>query len=287
MKKIALLLFSIFTLSLVTSCTSIDDGGATYYDDASLLLNQYDLWEVDHSRTTGSGQDPFIERAITLSFYNGVLYGNNNFSGFGYTGNGYGIDVGIYNLGYNSLTVRHDVYGTFNFQINYIGGNTIQLIDRYNNVSYVLNGYNKAYYDYDYVFYNNIQYFLQEFQGWRKVYTSATGTPNTFDNENFLKFDTQGNIFYSSYDNYNMPINQVYWDYNGIYSIGNTNSFTTKTLTLRYSNNQYEDFYLTVINDNKIKLQHTSGTTYEFEGNGYIQFLRPGYKTTAQLKSGK
>lgn len=284
MKKIAILIFSFFILMIPTSCITTDDFDSPY-QDASLILQQYDLWEIDHSRTTGTGQDPFMERAITQSFINGVLYANNNFSGFGYTGNGYGIDVGIYSLGVNSLNVRHDVYGTFNFQISYLGGNTVQLIDRYNNVSYTLNGYRKAYYDYDYVFYNNIQYFLQEFQGWRKVYTSQAGNVNPFDQENILNFDTQGNLFYSSLDPYNTPINQVFWDYTGTYSITNTNRDNIKNLRLRYDNYGYEDFTLTIINDNTIQLLHTSGTTYEFEGTGYIQFLRPAFKTTAQLKS--
>ena len=284
MKKIAILVFSFFILVIPTSCITSDDL-YTPYQDASVILQQYDLWEIDHSRTSGTGQDPFMERAITQSFINGVLYANNNFSGFGFTGNGFGIDVGIYTLGINTLTVRHDVYGVFNFQISYLGGNTIQLIDRYNNVSYTLNGYNKAYYDYDYVFYNNIQYFLQEFQGWRKVYTSQAGYVNPFDDENILRFDTQGNIFQSSLDPFNTSLNQILWDYTGTYSITNSNRENVKYLRLRYNQNEYEDFTLTVINDTRIRLLHTSGTTYEFEGSGYIQFLRPAYKTTAQLKS--
>lgn len=284
MKKITLILFAIFSL-LITSCTTNDDYYNNVPQDISYVVHDFDLWEVDHTQTTGTGAVPFLDRAITVSFFNGVLYANNNFSGFGYTGNGYGIDVGYYGLSFNTVSVRHDIYGNFNFEIYYVSQNTIQLYDRYNNIRYTLNGYNKAYYNYDYVFYNNIDYFLQEFEAWRKVYTSQVGIPNAFDNENILRFDTQGNIFMSSLDAPNVSIGNIYWDYQGVYDIFNTNNLTAKILRLDYGIDGIEEFYLTVINDNRIRLEHTSGTIYEFEGTGYIQFLRPGYKTTQSLKN--
>ena len=48
-----------------------------------------------------------------------------------------------------------------------------------------------------------------------------------------------------------------------------------KTLTLDYDFFDNEHFELSVINDGTIELFHpASGTFYEFEGRGYIQFLR-------------
>lgn len=282
MKKTFYIVLGILFSLFVSSCTVNDDiiNVPPQNTNDSYILQTYDLWEVDHSKTTGpaSASVPFLDRAITLSFYNGVLYANNNFSGLGYTGNGYGIDVGVYELGYNSVRIDHDFYERIFLEIIYFGQNQIKLYDRNQNLTYTLYGYNKYNYDYDYVFYNNIDYFLQEFSTWRKVYTSAIGALNPFDNENILSFDTQGNIFYSSFDAYNTPESSIIWDYKGVYNVSNTNNLKTKVLRLDYPDG-VEMFNLTVINDNRIRLVHTSGTIYEFEGYGYIQFLRPGLKT--------
>jgi hypothetical protein len=48
-----------------------------------------------------------------------------------------------------------------------------------------------------------------------------------------------------------------------------------KTLFLNYDYYGSEFFQLQVINDARIELFHTaSGTTYEFTGRGYIQFMK-------------
>ena len=38
-----------------------------------------------------------------------------------------------------------------------------------------LNGYQRTTFDYDFVFYDNIHYFLQEYEAWEKTYTSEMG----------------------------------------------------------------------------------------------------------------
>jgi hypothetical protein len=53
-----------------------------------------------------------------------------------------------------------------------------------------------------------------------------------------------------------------------------------KTLTLDYDFLDNEYFELSVINDSKIELFHpASETVYEFEGRGYIQYLKSDDKT--------
>ena len=70
----------------------------------------------------------------------------------------------------------------------------------------------------------------------------------------------------------------IYWDYVGDYSVANVQSYDNlKILTLDYDSWGNEEFELTVINDEKISLYHIdSGTTYEFTGRGFIQYLKPG-----------
>jgi len=66
-------------------------------------------------------------------------------------------------------------------------------LDPYNDTSYFLDGYQRSSFNYDYVFYDNIHYFLQEYEAWEKIYTSNTGALNEFDNENYLQFLSGGN----------------------------------------------------------------------------------------------
>ena len=52
-----------------------------------------------------------------------------------------------------------------------------------------------------------------------------------------------------------------------------------KILTLNYEFGDFEEFELTVVNDQVVNLFHISSqTTYEFTGRGFIQILRNGDK---------
>jgi len=133
-------------------------------------------------------------------------------------------------------------------------------------------------FDYDRLFYDNIHYFLQEYKAWEKVYTSQEGTPNLFDNENFVKFMAGGSddTFKSSQDIPSTNLNSIYWDYTGYYTVYNVSgNYYQKVLQLNYGSNDVENFNLSIINDGRIRLYHiASGTTYEFQGRGFIQYLR-------------
>lgn len=279
MKTIKLLLGFVLAATLFTSCQT-----ETIYEQPPISINQllssYDLWYVDINRTAGHGETPFLQIAFTLSFKNGVLFANNNLVGFGPNGqgNGYGIDVGEYE-GYDMiLDVYHDLDGYQSFDVYQVDFDTIELYNPSNDTSYFLNGYQKSQFDYDFVFYDNIHYFLQEYEAWEKTYVSQTGALNEFDNENYLQFLAGGNDseFRSSQDiNILDPIN-IYWDFTGIYGVGNIGGNThLKTLTLDYDFFDNEFFELSVINDQRIELYHAnSGTTYEFTGRGYLQYMR-------------
>lgn len=52
------------------------------------------------------------------------------------------------------------------------------------NVSYYLEGYQRTNFDYDMLFYENIEYFLQEYDAWERTGISIAGTPNVFDDDN-------------------------------------------------------------------------------------------------------
>ena len=271
--------FALATL-LFTSC-HVDVIDEDYHEVPSVslnqLLNSYDLWYVDINETVGYGQTPFLQKAFTVSFLNGNVYANNNLVGFGSQGNGLGISIGYYDTYDMILDLHHTVDGFSTFDVYQIDSNTIELYNPNNDTSYFLDGYQRSNFDYDFIFYDNIHYFMQEYEAWEKTYTSMVGALNEFDNENFLQFLAGGNdsTFRSSQDNIGTNVNNVYWDFVGDYRIGDiSGEMYLKTLTLDYDYFDNEIFELNVINDGLIELYHsTSGTYYEFEGRGYIQYL--------------
>ncbi|MEM6517528.1 MAG: nicotinic acid mononucleotide adenyltransferase [Bacteroidota bacterium] len=294
MRRFKLLFGFLLTATLLTSCYTeevfITDVNNTNGVSLNQLLSSYELWYVDLNQTLGYGQTPFMEIAFTLSFRNGILYANNNLVGFGNQGNGLGIDVGVYDAYDMILDINHDIDGFQTFDVFQIDNNTIELYNPFNETSYFLNGYQRSNFDYDFVFYDNIHYFLQEYEAWEKVYTSNFGVLNEFDNENYLQFLAGGNdsTFRSSQDANVFNPNTIFWDYTGVYGVGHfSNDLYLKTLTLDYDYFDNEFFELTVINDQRIQLFHTnSGTVYEFVGRGYIQFLRNSDSATIKKTDG-
>ena len=209
------------------------------YEDPGISVNQllgaYELWYVDINQTLGYGETPFLQKAFTISFRNGVVYANNNIVGLGNNGNGFGIDVGEYDAYDMILDVYHDIDGFSTFDVYEIDYNTIELYNPNNDTSYFLEGYQRSNFDYDFVFYDNIHYFLQEYEAWEKTYTSDYGALNEFDNENYLQFLAGGNdsTFRSSQSDFGLGVDNLYWDYTGIYGVGNiTGDAYLKTLTL-------------------------------------------------------
>lgn len=280
MKTLKLLMGFALVATLLTSCYTeviIDDNN---HQTISLnqLLSSYELWYVDINQTVGFGETPFLQIAFTMSFRNGTLYANNNLVGFGSQGGGFGIPVGNYNAYDMILDVVHDIDGFVTFDVFQIDNNTIELYNPNNDTSYFLNGYQRSNFDYDFVFFDNIHYFLQEYEAWEKTYTSQVGAINEFDNENYLQFLPGGNdsMFRSSQDENIGNVDNIYWDYTGIYGVQDvTDNMYLKTLTLDYDFFDNEFFELDVINDGLIELYHpSSGTYYEFEGRGYIQYMR-------------
>lgn len=245
--------------------------------NTALVLESYDLWYVDINETRGNGEVPFLQRAFTISFDRGTVYANNNISGLGKTGNGKGIDVGLYATLAGQVEINHDVDGLWLLDVYALDNNTLEIYDSRSDTSYVLEGYQKSQFDYDMVFYDNIQYVLQEYQVWEKTYTSELGALNEFDNENYLQFfSDDGGYFRSSVDAQGIPLTNIQWDYQGDYQVFDVaNDATLKTLTLDYDFLGNDYFELYVINDNTIELYHvSSGTVYEFTGRGYIQYLK-------------
>jgi hypothetical protein len=287
-------LFLVFTLiaTLFTSCYT-DDFVIDNNSGISLnqLLNSQELWYVDINQTLGSGETPFLNIAFTVSFRNGVLYANNNLVGFGSQGNGFGIDVGVYDAYNNILDVNHDIDGFQSFDVFQIDNNTIELYNPFNDTSYFLNGYQRTNFDYDFVFYDNIHYFLQEYEAWEKTYTSNIGAISEFDQENYLQFLSGANDseFRSSQDVNVSNTNGIEWDYTGIYDVADVSgNMYLKTLTLDYDFFDNENFELSVINDQRIALFHPSSeTVYEFTGRGYIEFLRETNTSVKRIEGNK
>lgn len=279
MRTLKLLFATMFIGITITSCSIvIDEMNDPYYVNLEDVVTAYDLWYIDYNKTTGNGDVPFLSKAFTVSFINGKLYANNNLVGIGTAGNGYGIQIGYYDTYDRILKIDHNLDGFFDIEVIQLSSDRLKLIDNFNNVTYYLEGYQKYNFDYDQIFYDNIEYFLQEYTVWEKSYTSPIGEINEFDNENFLSFTPENlTTFYSSQDNVGTTIDNIYWDYVGGYSVANVQGYDNlKILTLDYDSWGNEEFELTVINDETISLYHIdSDTTYEFKGKEYIQYLKP------------
>ncbi|MFS4484212.1 nicotinic acid mononucleotide adenyltransferase [Hyunsoonleella sp. 2307UL5-6] len=281
MKTVKLLLSLVFVTTLFTSCYTeviVDDFVEQPIINVNQVLNSHDLWYVDINETVGFGEIPFLQKAFTVSFVNGTLFANNNLVGIGSNGDGFGIDVASYNAADMILDVNHDIDGFVTFDVFIEDNKTIELYNPTTDTSYFLEGYQRGNFDYDFVFYDNIHYFLQEYEAWEKIYTSDIGALNEFDNENYLQFLAGGNdaTFRSSQDSFGTNANNLIWDYTGVYGVGDVaGNLNLKTLTLDYDFFDNEFFELTVINDRTIELFHPSSETiYEFEGRGYIQYLK-------------
>lgn len=275
------LLFAILITSITISSCSVSHEEPYYPPTLEEVITYYDLWYIDYNSTTGSGDVPFLSRAFTISFLNGKVFANNNIVEIGYTGNGYGIEIGYYDTYTGRLDIYHNYDGNYHFEVIEKSQNRIELRDNYNRVSYFLDGYEKSTFDFDQVFYDNIEYFLQEYEAWEKTYVSEEGDINDFDNENFLAF-TPENIttFRSSQDEIGTDIGNIYWDFIGDYEVFDVQGYDNlKILTLDYDSYGTEEFELVVITDELIELYHNaSGTTYEFTGRGFIQYLKPDSK---------
>ena len=126
------------------------------------------------------------------------------------------------------------------------------------------------------MFYENIEYFLQEYDAWEKTLTEG-GVVNPFDEENYLGFTSENiTTFYSSQDNFGTQVADINWSYVGGYEVYDVLGFQNlKILTLNYDGGDVEEFELSVVNDGKIRLYNlASEATYDFEGRGYIQYLK-------------
>ena len=72
----------------------------------------------------------------------------------------------------------------------------------------------------------------------------------------------------------------INWKFIGSYIIKDVASVEDlKYLTLNYENGDTEEFDLTVINDEVVRLYNIdSKTTYDFSGVGFIKYLKGGVK---------
>jgi len=280
MKLIKLLLIIIITGTLFSSCTSENE--VPFID----IVSEYDLWYVDYHRTRGNGDIPYISRAFTLSFLDGILYANNNIVAIGNRGDGLGIDVGTYTTFNGILETDHDLEGASDFEITVISSNEIKIYNYRQNVSYYLIGYQMNQFDNDKLFYENIEYFLQEYVAWEKV-SIAGGIPNAFDDENYLEFtpdpQQQTPTFQSSIDSPGKILRNITWDYIGGYEVFDIidnkgqNIEDLKSIELTYEDGDIEEFELSVINDGTIELfNYRSETVYKFSGKGFIHYLKGG-----------
>lgn len=285
-------LLSVFILGslLLTSCVAdviiTDNVVEEHFFNTEEILNSHEIWYVDIERSRIDKEIPFFQKAFTVSFVNGTFFANNNLVGMGQNGNGFGLDVGIYDPIGAYVDIEHDLEGTYTFEVERISANEIKLYEWTTNTVFYLIGYQRNTFDYDLVFYENIHYFLHEYEVWEKIYTSQRGALNEFDEENYLQFlyYGSGDNFRSSRDANGIRLNDLIFDYEGYYEVNDHSSdLYRKTLTLDYDYLGNEFFELTVIDERTIELFHrTSGTTYEFKGRNLLQFKNAEKSKTSQ-----
>lgn len=293
MKTLKFFLIATFSITVLWSC-GYDEVYAPAENNTNIsleqLLGQYELWYVDLESTLGNGQTVFVEMAFTLSFLNGNLYANNNLVGFGERGNGFGIAVGEYDTGGIVLDIFHDLDGHQRFEVYQENVSSIELYNPANDTSYFLDGYQRNEFDYDAVFFENIDYFLQEYKTWENTFTSTQGEETEFDDENYLFFynENSSNLFKSSIDENIGNADQIQWDYTGSYTVEPISGSDSKQLSLDYDFYDPDFFELSVINDELIKLYHpNSGKIYEYSGRSYITFMRTSESGKADQKDRK
>lgn len=289
MRTLKTIIAVLFISVTVSSCSVVVDDNPRYVS-LEQVVNAYDIWYIDYNKTEGNGDVAFLSKAFTISFINGKVFANNNLVGLGSNGNGYGVQIGYYDTYDGYLKIDHNYDGYFDFDIIQISSDRIKLRDNYNKVTYYLEGYQKYKFDFDKVFYDNIEYFLQEYDAWEKTYVSNTGKLNEFDNENFIAFTPENlTTFYSSKDKNGTNIANIFWDYVGGYDVANVQGYDNlKILTLHYDSWGNEEFELSVINDGKIELYHIdSGTTYEFTGKGMIYYKKSSETEDAVSNEGR
>ncbi|HFS68023.1 MAG TPA: hypothetical protein ENK67_07415 [Flavobacteriia bacterium] len=286
MKTIRITLFALLFSFTFTSCI-VEENTPIYLDNEvnngislDQLLQSKDLWYVNINQTYGNGDVRFLSLAFTLSFRNGNIYANNNIVGIGNVGNGLGDQIGYYSTNQTILEIDHDIDGFMDFEVIQTSNNHIKLKSFNQNVTYQLTGYNLNEFNFDVVFYDNIEFFLQEYMAWEKTATLG-GVTNQMDNENFLAFIPENqNTFLSSQDQVGTNLEDVIWDYDGNYEVFDVQGYDdVKVLELHYAEYGVEEFELTVENDQKIILYHyDSDTTYEFEGLDQIIYKKQSLK---------
>lgn len=270
---------------LASSCTTtvIIEDPAIEETDARSILSGKDLWYIDIHASSGEESENFMQIAFTLTFDRGTVMANNNLRGIGDTGNGLGIPVGFYTISGNHIEVEHQIDGLKQMRIEVADHNKIVLVDLHSGASYTLYGYDLNEFDFQELFYDNLHYFLQEYELWEKTLVSEEGAVNDFDAENFLRFFdiNTTRVFESSTDHKSVDINNIYWDYSGAYQVYDiAGEPYVKTLTLDYEipGNDYFEIY--VLNKSTIELFHPpSGTVYEFTGRLPVQYLKSSKET--------
>ncbi len=293
MNRFKLLFTLLIAVGVLSSCVFVSEdrivtdipveGGISLNE----LISSYDLWYVDYHRTEGNGDVPFVSKTFTLSFFNGRMYANNNIVDVGMTGDGFGLQVGRYGVFNTVLETQHSLDGNYDFEVIQLSSNEIRIDYLSQNVSYYLVGYQRDRFDYDKLFYDNIEYFLQEYVAWERI-DSEGGVPNAFDREHYLQFTPQDDVtFYSSQDPFGINIDRIAWDFVGLYEVANVrDTDNLKILTLNYEEGDTEVFELRVINSETVALYHiNSETTYTFAGRGFIRYLRNNGNRTSKTSS--
>lgn len=266
-------LLLLFLITILVGCNH-------FYEPDVIVVNQrpvrestsqkvfsQDLWILQESN---GAVVPFIDRAFTISMSGGDLYANNNIFRLGAIGDGYGDRIGSVSFYKDLLELNHQQEGLFAFYVDRINVNTIRLTEIDTGVFYVFTGYRLNHFNFDQLFFENLEFLLQEFQAWENTQT-LNGVSNRFDQENYIQFQPNG-VFRTSIDPNGLSIDRVLWKYTGTYQVETIpNNLEQKRLFLSYADGSRESFLIKVNQDYEVSLCHDqSRTDYVFTGRKNI-----------------
>lgn len=184
--KFSKFLFIAFSLLVLSSCSSDDDGPGPERESINNTLTAYDLWLVEPNQA--KSDIDFIQDAVTFTFDGSAIDGKYNLVNF--DPNDDGATVGNYTIDEISKTDVRLTANNIEFKVFGTAGNGLKLVDADSGDKFYLTGYQKSDFPIDRVLYLKLPHLFEEYKVWKK---EASEVPADADSDfmatNFLKFE--------------------------------------------------------------------------------------------------
>lgn len=226
--KFSKFLFIAFSLLVLSSCSSDDDGGnSPERESINKTLTAYDLWLVEPNQA--NGEISFIQDAVTFSFDGDQITGKYNL--VNYDPNTEGDAVGNYTIEELSKTDVRLTANNIEFKVFGTAKNGIKLVDAASGEKFYLTGFQKNDFPIDHVLYIKLPHLFEEYKVWKKESSEIpAGADSDFMSTNFLKFETVRQ-FKSSPNQSTTPIDEINYIAEGSYGVKQVEANETQGTT--------------------------------------------------------